>query len=276
MDDERQKAIAKALMGTSIVPSARPRSNPMNLPIPGTSFNPINAPDAWNAPGQLLPLQRNRISGEIRFAAPQALTSVIDALNAPQRALRGQYNQVEVNPETGYVSQFDPRMIQDAATLSSLYQGGSMAAPRPKGSLGSGGHIYRETNGEGLLDIMTGNLRDPYNGQARLYWADTPELARGQFNNIGIRVKMRNEGVDLREHNAKPGLQYLKNAGDTGREFISNGGVDFSKVDEFVLTKPLGRSPFERALENRLEWITQDGSFKREVTKSGVKYTRQK
>lgn len=77
------------------------------------------APEAPYGPaGVLAPVQFQEGTGKPRLAMPQLLTDAWNAVQAPGKALQGQYDQVEVNTETGDVSPFDPRMVDDAASLA--------------------------------------------------------------------------------------------------------------------------------------------------------------
>lgn len=104
---------------------------PSGLPPPPPGFqlqqgaNAIAAPPAenWAPPGVLAPIQyRLGEDGKpngMRLAVPQLVTDALNAAQAPGRALRGEYDQLEVNPD-GSVSQFDPRMMSDASALAGM------------------------------------------------------------------------------------------------------------------------------------------------------------
>lgn len=77
----------------------------------------------WAEPGVLAPIQYQmgpdgKVIGA-RLAMPQILTDAWNAIQAPGRAMQGQYDQVEISPD-GAVSPFDPRMMQDASSLASV------------------------------------------------------------------------------------------------------------------------------------------------------------
>ena len=72
--------------------------------------------------------------------ASNAWEDMIGGLMAPGNALRGQYDQVQVMPD-GSVSQFDPRMVQDASSLAGMVTLGSGAIPRPVGTLNMGANL---------------------------------------------------------------------------------------------------------------------------------------
>lgn len=73
----------------------------------------------WRAPGTLVPIQFNT-DGGARLAMPQLLTDAWNAVQAPGKALAGEYDQLEVNAGTGAVAPFDARMMDDAANLASM------------------------------------------------------------------------------------------------------------------------------------------------------------
>lgn len=73
----------------------------------------------WREPGTLVPIQFNT-DGGARLAVPKLATDAWNAIQAPGKALRGEYDQLEVNPETGAVAPFDTRMMDDAANLASM------------------------------------------------------------------------------------------------------------------------------------------------------------
>lgn len=64
--------------------------------------------------------------------------SIAQALMAPGNAVMGQYDQRPVYAD-GSVGMFDPRMVEDAATLAGSVSLGAAPMPRPTNSLGSGG-----------------------------------------------------------------------------------------------------------------------------------------
>lgn len=101
--------------------------------------------DDWQAPGSLLPIQfpadQQTNGGWPRLAVPSLITDAIGAVAAPGTALQGGYDEREVDPQTGAVSPFDPRMMDDAANLASMVTpadaAATLAAPRiaAKGSV---------------------------------------------------------------------------------------------------------------------------------------------
>lgn len=167
--------------------------HPDGLPVPGYAFNPINGPDAWIPPGQLLPAQRNRLTGEWRPAVPQGISSVVEALAAPHKAISGLYNQVEYNSDTGEVSQFDPRMVQDAGTLAGAISLSPVGAPLPLGSVGMG---FRAFHGSphsfdkfSMSSIGSGEGAQAF-GRG-LYFAENPKVAdwyRQQLSSTGANT----------------------------------------------------------------------------------------
>lgn len=82
------------------------------------SSSPAPEPE-WRAPGTLVPIQFNT-KGGARLAVPQLATDVWNAIQAPGRALAGEYDELPIDPQTGAVAPFDPRMMDDAANLASM------------------------------------------------------------------------------------------------------------------------------------------------------------
>lgn len=80
--------------------------------------------DNWQQPGSLVPIQfpadAQTNGGWPRLAVPQLATDAWNAVQAPGKALRGEYDQLEVDPQTGAVAPFDTRMMDDAANLASM------------------------------------------------------------------------------------------------------------------------------------------------------------
>lgn len=77
----------------------------------------------WAPPGILAPIQYNLgPDGKpvgARLAMPRIITDSLGALQAPGKALQGEYDQLEIGPD-GSVSPFDPRMVNDASALAGL------------------------------------------------------------------------------------------------------------------------------------------------------------
>lgn len=87
--------------------------------------------DNWAPPGILAPIQYNLgPDGKpvgVRPAMPRLLTDAWNAIQAPGKAFRGEYDQLEIGPN-GEVSPFDPRMVDDAAALGSMISPTSAAS----------------------------------------------------------------------------------------------------------------------------------------------------
>lgn len=87
---------------------------------PPAAAAPPAAPEpTWREPGVLVPIQFNT-DGGARPAVPRLLSDAWNAMQAPGKALRGEYDQLEVDPTTGAVAPFDTRMMDDAANLASM------------------------------------------------------------------------------------------------------------------------------------------------------------
>lgn len=75
--------------------------------------------------------------------------SLTSAVTAPQRALQGDFNQLEVSP-SGRVTSFDPRLLSEAANMTSVVPLGA-AIPKPENSLGIfGGQMARTADMDSL------------------------------------------------------------------------------------------------------------------------------
>lgn len=83
--------------------------------------------------------------------AVQGVQSAVSSLGAPGRAYRGEYDQVEIDPVTGAVSPFDPRMIDDAAELAGTIAVSGAPMVRPANSLGMFGGVSAKTADHGAL-----------------------------------------------------------------------------------------------------------------------------
>jgi len=84
--------------------------------------------EEWGPPGAIVPIQFKKGTGEMRLAMPQIITDLVDAVHAPGNALRGEYNDVLADPETGVVEPFNREMMGDAATLAGIPMLGSGGA----------------------------------------------------------------------------------------------------------------------------------------------------
>lgn len=156
MSPEQQNAAVEEIagqMGASAVPS--PSLGPATPPAglrPGTReyadwageqaragnklpqvSNP-NPEQPWDAPGSLVPIQFQQGTGNARLAMPSLITDAISAVQAPGKALQGGYDERQIDHQTGALSPFDPRMVDDAANLASMVTpadaAATMAVPR--------------------------------------------------------------------------------------------------------------------------------------------------
>lgn len=123
--------------------------------------------------------------------------------------------------------------------------------------------LYREMNAERALNFFhPGGLNNPW-GQTEMYWSDVPELARGQHGNTGIRFKMSGDGVmGKSDSTSKPGLSFVASTSG-GREYVSKGGVDFSKVKEVTIDPSVmfGGSPDDRLFMRHMNDLVAKGLF---------------
>ncbi len=101
------------------------------LPVPGYNQG-VSSPYSRTA-NELM----RGLSYDLSQDVVDAGNRVAQALLAPVRAARGEYDQVSIYPN-GYVSPIDERLISDAADFSGLVSVGAMPIPRPIGSLGMG------------------------------------------------------------------------------------------------------------------------------------------
>lgn len=128
--------------------------------------------------GALFPIEWNERTGDNRLAAPQALLDLINAILLPGKALSGDFNQVEVNMDTGDVSPMDPRLVDEAANAA-------LAIGTPSASVAS--TMQPDPN---LLNIFAG---------ARSKTADIDKLNKAQELTKGFS----NKNVDA---GSQPGI----------------------------------------------------------------------
>lgn len=100
------------------------------------SFKP--KAEEWGPPGAIVPIQFKKGTGEMRLAVPQIITDIGNAFAAPGNALRGKYDDVLADPETGAVEPFNRQMMGDAATLAGvpLLGSGGMSVTAAKTAAG--------------------------------------------------------------------------------------------------------------------------------------------
>jgi hypothetical protein len=116
--------------------------------FPDAGKNAAPAPEpTWRDPGVLVPIQFNT-EGGARLAMPQIATDAWNAIQAPGKALAGEYDEREVDPITGELSPFDPRMVQDAANLASMGSPVTPAARLGAPALGAARSIARAATPE--------------------------------------------------------------------------------------------------------------------------------
>jgi len=102
------------------------------------SFKP--KADEWGPPGEIVPVQFKKGTGEARLAMPQIATDIINAISAPGKAVRGEYNDVLADPETGAVEPFNREMMGDAASLAAIpTMGGTGGTTREAATIAAGG-----------------------------------------------------------------------------------------------------------------------------------------
>ena len=85
---------------------------------PWDKFKPLE--EEWGPPGAIIPVQFKKGTGEPRWAVPQFVTDLFEAVAAPGDALRGKYDEVLADPETGAVEPFNRKILGNAATLSGV------------------------------------------------------------------------------------------------------------------------------------------------------------
>lgn len=86
---------------------------------PWDKFKPKAASEDWER-AVLLPMETNKGTGERRLAWPQIAVDIGNAMTAPGKAARGEYNEVLADPETGVVEPFNRQMMGDAASLAAI------------------------------------------------------------------------------------------------------------------------------------------------------------
>src|SRR5690554_6225360 len=92
-----------------------PNAAPPAQPGPWTNYMaPTAQPEAeWQQPGVLAPVQFKKGGGEWRWAMPQVLTDAISAIEAPGKAMRGDYG-LELDPVTMQPTAITDEMLGDA------------------------------------------------------------------------------------------------------------------------------------------------------------------
>lgn len=87
---------------------------------PWSNFQPQPAAATkWQDPGVLVPIQYSEDGSQSRWAVPQIVTETIKAIEAPGKALRGDYG-LEADPETGRVTPITQEMIGDTLGTAGL------------------------------------------------------------------------------------------------------------------------------------------------------------
>lgn len=115
-----------------------------------------------------------------------------------------------------------------------------------------GNRVYRETNPEGLEDLLLNNLQGGHSGA---YVTDNLDLALGQGKNKGIMVEFSPEHVSGTIVN-KPGMEFAK-----GNEFKLNYlGED--SIEKFTIPKgvKVRTSRLKRFAKNFDEQVLEDGT----------------
>jgi hypothetical protein len=126
-----------------------------------------------------------------------------------------------------------------------------------------GGDLYRETDAEGVGDMLTGLFaRTPERGKASsMFMSDDPTLAIGQFGNKGVKMRFNGDFVSGAEH-IKPGTGVVG-----GREFKSDF-IGRDALEEFTLPKGAKLRGSARVFAKQ--------NFDREVLPNGDRIFRRK
>lgn len=126
--------------------------------------------------------------------------SFLKAIMAPGNALRGEYDEREISPN-GSVSQFDPRMMDDATELAGTIGLSSMPMPRPVGSLGMGGRFSAAADIESFANTkgVSLSLSETPDG-LRVSKIVVPKASRGQ----GLGTEIMQAVEEYSQQTGKP------------------------------------------------------------------------
>lgn len=103
--------------------------NPMAL---GADESTLPGGAGWEN-ANLLPIQKNRKTGQWAWGMPNSLAAALSGIMAPGKAANGLYERM-IDPTTG-VNYYDG-MLGDVSNLAGMLTLGGGAIPKPKGSLG--------------------------------------------------------------------------------------------------------------------------------------------
>jgi hypothetical protein len=199
----------------------------------------------------------------------EAAGEVLDEINDDQGAAK--FSEADKQPTNEQIDAWENGMLTldefmptrfpavDSAEISYPGPGGRFT---PKAIRGAA--FYRETNGEGLFDLLAYDKQYNFN---RTYVATKPEIALGQGGNTGINVVFRSKSLSGTE-NVKPGTGKI-----AGREYVTEViapravvEVKMSPVAEKGL-RPLVRrvlaSEFNRTVEDGqllIQWTSECSS----------------
>tara|TARA_R110000822_G_scaffold27790_2_gene82665 strand:+ start:7355 stop:8530 length:1176 start_codon:yes stop_codon:yes gene_type:complete len=115
-----------------------------DLPYPG---NPNFTPDRWET-ANVLPLKKNRETGQWAWAVPNTLADMLSGVAAPGKAWRGEYPTL-VDQLTGV--NYQPGMAEDAASLAGALTLGGGAVPKAANTLGIFGGMMAKTADKAAL-----------------------------------------------------------------------------------------------------------------------------
>jgi hypothetical protein len=173
--------------------------------------------------GQLLPIRKNRVTGDYDWAVPQVVTGTLNALSVPGKAARGEYPLV-IDPETG-VNYFEG-MAEDAASLASTLTMGAGLAPVRGASLGMGFRVFHGSPHDfdrfDMSKIGTGEGAQAY-GRG-LYFAENQGVAE-QYSKLPIQL----QEIESRVAAAAAGGTVNDPAIKTAKNFLI-GRADFDEA----------------------------------------------
>lgn len=128
-----------AAQGQQTPPAAQQPASPPPAPQMVTQAPQPQQEAGWQPPGAIVPIQfpeNQSVNGGMpRLAMPSMLSDILGGLAAPKKAMDGGYDERPVDPQTGDLMPFDPRMMDDVTSLAGTVAGGSVV-PKPVNAAG--------------------------------------------------------------------------------------------------------------------------------------------
>lgn len=128
--------------------------------------------------------------------------------------------------------------------------------------------LYRETNLDAVTELLTTNSTAP----TQLYFANTPNLAKGQGDNVGVMVQFKSGDIEGQINTSKPSWETAYENGEVELIGKHNSQRAYADAIESITIMPNAKG--QRAKKVRLMRYLEQNGWVKESIEGGVKFTR--